>query len=177
MVITKTPFRISFFGGGTDYPSWYKKNGRGAVLSTTIDKYCYLSCRHLPPFFKYKHRIVYSEQEYVNKFEEINNSSARESLKFLKPDKGIEVHYVGDLPSQSGLGSSSAFTVGLLNGLYALQGEIKSKHQLALDAIHVEQNMIKTNVGSQDQVAASFGGLNKIEFLGNGKIDVQQVKI
>jgi len=170
MVITKTPFRISFFGGGTDYPSWYERTGKGAVLSTTIDKYCYLNCRYLPPFFKYKHRIVYSKQEFVNKFESIKNSSARESLKLVKPDRGVEVHYVGDLPAQSGLGSSSAFTVGLLNGLYSLQGEIKSKKELALDAIHVEQNMIKTNVGSQDQTAASFGGLNKIEFKKGGNI-------
>lgn len=175
MVITKTPFRISFFGGGTDYPSWYQNNSRGAVLSTTIDKYCYLTCRYLPPFFKYKHRIVYSEQEHVNKFNEIKNASARESLKFIRPDKGVEIHYVGDLPSQSGLGSSSAFTVGLLNGLYSLQGEIKNKKQLALDAIHVEQNMIRTNVGSQDQVAAAFGGLNKIEFKKGNKIDIKPI--
>ena len=118
---------------------------------------------------------MYSKQEYVNKFDEIGNASARESLKFIKPDKGVEIHYVGDLPSQSGLGSSSSFTVGLLNGLYSLQGEIKNKKQLALNAIHVEQNMIKTNVGSQDQVAAAFGGLNKIEFKRGNKIDLKPI--
>ncbi len=176
MIITRTPFRISFFGAGTDHPVWYEKNG-GAVLSTAINKYCYISARYLPPFFKYKHRIVYSEQENINKIDEIDHPSVRESMRFVGVDKGLEIHHDGDLPAMSGLGSSSAFTVGLLNALYGLKGEIKNKRQLALDAIHVEQNMIKEHVGSQDQTIASFGGFNKIEFGGSQKITVHPITI
>jgi len=165
MIISRTPFRISFFGGGTDYPVWYKKNG-GAVLSTTINKYCYLSCRVLPPFFKYKHRIVYSKQEMINKISEINHPSVRETVNFFNYKDGLEIHHQADLPARSGLGSSSAFTVGLINALGGLGGEIRTKRQLALDAMHIEQNLIKENVGSQDQTAAAFGGFNKIEFGG-----------
>jgi D-glycero-alpha-D-manno-heptose-7-phosphate kinase len=172
MIITRTPFRISFFGGGTDYPDWYKKNG-GAVLSTTINKYCYLSCRNLPPFFDHKYRVVYSVQELVKKINEIDHPSVRTTLNFLDLNQGIEIHHQADLPAKSGLGSSSAFTVGLLNALSSLKGEIKNKRQLALDAIHIEQNLIKENVGSQDQTAASFGGLNKIDFGGTQEISVQ----
>lgn len=177
MVITKTPFRISFFGGGTDYPAWYMKNGPGAVISTTINKYCYISCRYLPQFFKYKHRIVYSKQEYVNNIEEITHPTVRESLKLVKPPEGVEIHYIGDLPARSGIGSSSSFAVGLLNALYSLCGETKTKHQLAQDAVHVEQNMVKSYVGSQDQVAAAFGGLNKIEFHKDKEINVMPIII
>ena len=172
MIITRTPFRISFFGGGTDYPTWYKENG-GAVLSTAINKYCYLSCRYLPPFFKHKYRVVYSFQELVNKIDEINHPSVRTTLNFLKIKEGIEVHHQADLPAKSGLGSSSSFTVGLVNALTAMSGEIRNKRQLALDAIHIEQNLIKENVGSQDQTAAAFGGLNRIDFGGAQEISVQ----
>src|SRR3989338_629972 len=114
MIITRTPFRISFFGGGTDYPTWYKKNG-GAVLSASIDKYCYISCRFLPPFFKYKHRIVYTNQENVNDIDKIDHPSVRECLRHVGMPQGFEIHHDGDLPARSGLGSSSAFTVGLLH--------------------------------------------------------------
>lgn len=176
MVITRTPFRISFFGGGTDYPIWYKDN-KGAVLSTTIDKYCYITCRYLPPFFDYKHRIVYSKYEHVNKINEIVHPAVREVFRFMKIQKGLEIHHDGDLPARSGLGSSSAFTVGLLSALYALKGKIISKKRLALEAIHVEQDMIKEYVGSQDQVIVAFGGLNKIEFHGNHNIQVTPVTI
>ena len=176
MIISRTPFRISFFGGGTDYPAWYKKNG-GAVLSTTINKYCYLSCRVLPPFFKYKHRIVYSKQEMINKISEINHPSVRETVNFFNYKDGLEIHHQADLPARSGLGSSSAFTVGLINALGGLGGEIRNKRQLALDAIHIEQNLIKENVGSQDQTAAAFGGFNKIEFGGPNEIAVQPIII
>lgn len=176
MIITRTPFRISFFGGGTDYPTWYRKNG-GAVLSTSIDKYCYITCRFLPPFFKYKHRIVYSQQENVKKINEIEHPSVRESLRYLNIKEGLEIHHDGDLPARSGLGSSSSFTVGLLNALYGLRGEIKNKHQLALDAIHIEQNMIKENVGSQDQTIAAFGGFNKIEFGGDRELHIQPITL
>ena len=165
MIITRTPFRISFFGGGTDYPVWYKEND-GAVLSTTINKYCYISCRYLPPFFDYNYRIRYSFREETQNVSEIKHPSVRESLKFLNIDKGIEMVHTSDIPAQSGIGSSSAFTVGFLNALYALKGKIVTKRQLAREAIHIEQNLIKENVGSQDQVAAAFGGFNKIEFGG-----------
>ena len=174
MIITRTPFRISFFGGGTDYPGWYKEHG-GAVLSTTINKYCYLSCRNLPPFFNHKYRVVYSVQELVKKISEIDHPSVRNTLNFLNVDGGIEIHHQADLPAKSGLGSSSAFTVGLINALTGLKGEVKNKRQLALDAIHIEQNLIKENVGSQDQTAASFGGLNRIDFGGIQEILIQPI--
>lgn len=174
MIITRTPYRISFFGGGTDHPIWYEQNG-GAVLSASINKYCYISCRFLPPFFKYKHRIVYSEQENVNHINDIDHPSVRECMRYTKQKRGLEIHHDGDLPSMSGLGSSSSFTVGLLHALYGISGEIKNKRQLAMDAIHVEQNMIKENVGSQDQTIAAFGGFNKIDFGGYKKISVTPI--
>lgn len=176
MIITRTPFRISFFGGGTDYPAWYREN-KGAVFSTTIDKYCYITCRRLPPFFKHKHRIAYSECEHVNEIDEVIHPAVRETFRFMNIKDGIELHHDGDLPARSGLGSSSAFTVGLLHALYALKGEMVTKKRLSLEAIHIEQQMIKENVGSQDQVIASFGGLNKIEFSGNHNIEVRPVTI
>lgn len=175
MIITRTPFRISFFGGGTDYPVWYKKNGGGMVLSTTINRYCYITCRFLPPFFKYKYRLAYSKIEEVRHRHQINHPSIRECLKFLGINKSLGVQYDADLPARSGLGSSSTFTVGLLNALHGLKGEMRTKRQLALEAIHVEQNRIKENVGSQDQTAAAFGGFNKIEFGGINEITVYPV--
>jgi D-glycero-alpha-D-manno-heptose-7-phosphate kinase len=165
MIITRTPFRISFFGGGTDYPVWYRENS-GAVLSTTINKYCYINCRYLPPFFNYKYRIRYTLREETQRVDEIKHPTVRECLRYLNIDKGIEMVHASDIPAQSGVGSSSTFTVGFLNALYALKGEMVTKRQLAREAIHIEQNLIKENVGSQDQVAAAFGGLNKIEFGG-----------
>ena len=176
MIISRTPFRISFFGGGTDYPAWYKKNG-GAVLSTTINKYCYLSCRNLPPFFKHTYRVVYSRQELVNKIKDIDHPSVRHALNFLNIDGGVEIHHQADLPARSGLGSSSSFTVGLVNALSGLKGEVKNKRQLALDAINIEQNLIKENVGSKDQTAAAFGGFNKISFGGIQEISIQPIII
>ncbi|MBL7142496.1 MAG: kinase [Candidatus Pacebacteria bacterium] len=176
MIITRTPFRISFFGGGTDYPVWYEENG-GAVLSTTINKYCYIITRYLPPFFDYKYRIRYILREETKDVSEIRHPSVRESLKYLNINRGIEMVHTADLPARSGLGSSSAFTVGFLNSLYALTGKMVTKRQLALDAIHVEQDLIRENVGSQDQTNAAFGGLNKIEFGGQEKIRVQPITI
>lgn len=176
MVITRTPFRISFLGGGTDYPVWYEKNG-GAVLSVSIDKYCYVTCRYLPPFFDYKYRLRYREQEEVKTITQIKHPSARECLAYLKFDKGIEMQHNADVPGMSGLGSSCSFTVGFLNALYALRGKEVSKRQLALDAIHIEQERIKENVGSQDQTVAAFGGFNRIEFGGKQKIKVMPVAI
>ena len=176
MIISRTPFRISFFGGGTDYPVWYKEHG-GAVLATSIDKYSYITCRYLPPFFEHKHRIVYSRTEQTQTIAEIQHPSVRETLKFMNIDRGLEIHHDGDLPARTGLGSSSAFTVGLINALYALNGNMVTKRQLALDAIHIEQDMIQENVGSQDQTIAAFGGFNKIEFGGQQEIQVNPITI
>lgn len=171
MVITRTPFRISFFGGGTDFPAWYQEHG-GAVLSTAINKYCYINCRVLPPFFDCKHKIVYSKQESANDIDEIIHPSVRETLRFASITDGVSISHDGDLPAMSGLGSSSAFTVGLLHALYALQGKMVSKKRLALEAIHIEQDMIKENVGSQDQIAVAMGGFNRIEFKSQHNIEV-----
>ncbi len=176
MIISKTPFRISFFGGGTDYPVWYREN-QGAVLSTAIDKYCYITIRYLPPFFPHKHRIVYSKIEMVNDVNEILHPAVRATLQFLNIDKGIEIHHDGDLPAKTGLGSSSSFTVGLLNSIYALKGVIPSKLQVAKEAIHIERDILKENVGAQDQVAAAFGGFNKINFNGKDEIKVEPITI
>lgn len=163
MIISRTPFRISFFGGGTDYPTWYRENG-GAVLGTTIDKYCYVSVRHLPPFFEHRIRVVYSTIELCSHIDEIKHPSVRECLRFTKSLGGIEIHHEADLPARAGIGSSSAFTVSLLNALYALQGKLVPKKELVRQAIHVEQQCIKENVGSQDQVLTGQGGLNLVQF-------------
>jgi len=176
MIISRTPFRISFFGGGTDYPAWYAENS-GAVLGTTINKYCYITCRYLPPFFEHKHRIIYSQMEQVQDIDEIRHPSARETLKFMGITEGIEIHHDGDLPARTGLGSSSSFTVGLVHALYALKGIIPSKMQLALDTIHIEQERIKENVGSQDQTLAAFGGFNRVDFNGEHHIEVRPITI
>lgn len=174
MIISKTPYRISFFGGGTDYPGWYHKHG-GAVLATAIDKYCYITCRYLPPFFEHKHRIVYSRIENCKGIDEIQHPSVREVLRFVRMERGVEVHHDGDLPARSGMGSSSSFTVGLLNALYALHGYMPSKHQLMMESVHIEQQMIKETVGSQDQATAAYGGFNHIQFQQNGEISVRPV--
>jgi len=176
VIISRTPLRISFFGGGTDYPAFYNEYG-GAVLNTTINKYSYVICRRLPPFFDYKYRIRYTEREERKTIAEIKHPSVRECLNFMNFDYGIEIQHNADLPAMSGIGSSSAFTVGLLNALYALKGELITKRQLALQAIHIEQDIIKENVGSQDQTAAAFGGLNKIEFGGTRKIWVSPITL
>jgi D-glycero-alpha-D-manno-heptose-7-phosphate kinase len=176
MIISRTPFRISFFGGGTDYPVWYRDNG-GAVLSTTINKYCYINCRFLPPFFPYKYRIRYTLREEMRNVSEIRHPSVRECLRYMRIDQGVEMVHTSDLPARSGIGSSSAFTVGFLNALYALSGRMVGKRNLAASAIHVEQDVLGESVGSQDQVAAAFGGLNKIEFNGKENFFVQPVTI
>lgn len=176
MIISRTPFRISFFGGGTDYPSWYRKHG-GSVLASTIDKYCYLTCRYLPPFFEHRIRVVYRKIESCQTFEEISHPAVREIMRYLNINRGVEIHHDGDLPARSGMGSSSSFTVGLLNALHALLGHMPSKHKLAQEGIHIEQNCIKEIVGSQDQVSAAYGGLNHISFLPNGEISVRPVTI
>ena len=172
MIISRTPFRISFFGGGTDYPAWYRENG-GAVLSTAINKYCYITCRYLPPFHDFKHLIRYYKREEAQTVEEIQHPSVRECLKFLEFSDGVDIVHHADLPARSGLGSSSTFTIGLLHALYALKHEMPTKRQLAITAIRIEQDHIGENVGSQDQTAAAFGGLNKIEFGGPHEISVR----
>jgi len=176
MIITRTPFRISFFGGGSDYPIWYRENG-GSVLSTTINKYCYISCRYLPPFFDNKYLIRYSHREATKSIDEIKHPSVNKCLKHLKIEKGVEMVHTADIPAKSGIASSSAFTVGFLHSLYALKGEIVTKRQLAREAIHVEQNLIKENVGSQDQVAVAFGGFNRIDFGGESEFYVYPLTI
>ncbi|MEW6680275.1 MAG: kinase, partial [bacterium] len=174
MVISKTPHRISFFGGGTDYPSFYLEN-EGKVLGTAIDKYCYITCRRLPPFFEHKYRVIYSKTELVKGLDEIQHPSVRETLKYLEIKDGLAIHCDVDIPALSGMGSSSSFTVGLLKTLYALNGKVISKEELYKEAIYIEQELIKENVGSQDQVWAACGGLNTIEFLQNGEIIVNPI--
>lgn len=174
MIISQTPFRISFFGGGTDYPTWYREHG-GAVFSTTINKYAYITCRHLPPFFEHKHRIVYSKIEMVSDIGEIDHPSVRACFKEMGVEEGLEIHYDGDLPARSGIGSSSTFTVGLLNALSALRGQMRSKQELAEQALYIEQQVIKEAVGSQDQIAAAFGGLNRVDFNTDGSFNVRSV--
>lgn len=176
MIISRTPYRISFLGGGTDYPAWYRRHG-GAVLAATINKYCYLTCRYLPPFFEHRIRVVYSKVETCQKPEEIVHPAVRETLRYLKIDRGIEIHHDGDLPGRSGMGSSSSFTVGLLHALHALQGKVAGKKQLAKESTHLEQDVLKETVGSQDQVCAAYGGLNKINFLRSGDFSVQPMTL
>lgn len=164
MIISRTPYRISFFGGGTDYPAWYRNHG-GSVLATSINKYCYITCRYLPPFFEHRMRIVYSKIERCQNYDEVDHPAVREVLRYLNVDRGVEIHHDGDLPARSGLGSSSAFTVGLMHALYALKGRMPSKEQLAKESIYIEQEKLKEIVGSQDQVLAAYGGFNHITFL------------
>ncbi len=164
MIVSRTPFRISFFGGGTDFPVWYNKHG-GSVISSTIDKYCYINLRKLPPFFNHKYSIRYKESEIVNSINQIKHPSVKHCFKtFIKKGECLELVHHADLPDRSGIGSSSSFTVGLLNCIFSYKNKKISKHNLALSAINIEQNKIKENVGSQDQIIASYGGLNKISF-------------
>lgn len=176
MIISRTPCRVSFFGGGTDYPAWYRKHG-GSVLAATINKYCYLTCRYLPPFFDHRFRVVYSKIESCQTVDEIAHPSIREVLRYLKIERGVEIHHDGDLPARSGMGSSSAFTVGLLHALYALKGQMPSKRQLAMESIHIEQEILKETVGSQDQVLAAYGGFNHITFLPNGDCSIRPMSL
>src|SRR5271155_5363894 len=171
MIITSTPLRISFFGGGTDYPVWYRQYG-GSVLSTTINKSCYITCRWLPPFFEYHSRVSYTKVENVVANSAIEHPSARGCLQFMGMDEGVEIHHVADLPARAGLGTSSAFTVGLLLALYGIRDQMRDKNALAADAIHVEQDILREAVGAQDQVSAAYGGLNRINFHQNGAVEV-----
>ena len=146
MIITRTPLRISFFGGGTDYPVWFRENG-GAVLSTAIDKCCYITCRRMPPFFEYHSRVSYSKIENVNENNAFQHPSVRACLKFMGVEEGVEIHHVADLPARTGLGTSSAFTVGLLLGLYAFANQMRNKHALAPKRYTWNRNVIGEAVG------------------------------
>ncbi|GHD41077.1 GHMP kinase [Thalassobaculum fulvum] len=174
MIITRTPFRVSLFGGGSDYPAWYRKHG-GAVVGFAINKYCYISLRRLPPFFEHKHRIIYSVIENVRRIEDIQHPSVRAVLSECGITEGLEIHHDGDLPARSGLGSSSAFTVGLLKAIYAYRGRMLSHQQLAHEAIRIEQEVVGEAVGSQDQTWAAFGGFNRIRFGRHDEIGVDPV--
>ncbi len=176
MIISRTPYRVSFFGGGTDYPVWFREHG-GAVLAAAINHYCYITCRFMPPFFEHASRIVWSKIELVDRPSEIEHPAIRAAAEMLKIDEGFELHHNGDLPARSGLGSSSAFSVGLLNALYALHDQELSKQELAKLAIHLEQDLLRENVGVQDQIQTAFGGVNRIEIKPDGSFDVQPVAV
>tara|TARA_R110000868_G_scaffold4155_48_gene25662 strand:+ start:888 stop:1868 length:981 start_codon:yes stop_codon:yes gene_type:complete len=176
MIITSTPYRISFFGGGTDYPAWYCQHG-GAVLSTTIDRYCNIQVRDLPPFFDHKYRVVWSKIETPSRLSDIEHPSVREAIRFTGLEQGLEIHHFGDLPARSGLGSSSSFTVGILNALNALNGKMASRKELAMSAIHLEQEIIREDVGIQDQIATAYGGFNRIDIEKDGTFIVQPVPV
>jgi D-glycero-alpha-D-manno-heptose-7-phosphate kinase len=175
MIISKTPYRISFFGGGSDFPDWYLKNG-GIVLSATIDKYIYISCRNLPPFFRHKHRFVYSKIELVRDEKKTKHPVLNKVLNKLYSNQkknGLEIHYDGDFPARSGMGSSSSFTVGLLNALNNYYSIKTSKKELAYQSIYLEQNLLNERVGSQDQIAAANGGFNEINFFKSGNYTIK----
>lgn len=176
MIISKTPYRISFFGGGSDYPDWYNHYD-GEVISTTIDKHIYISLRNLPPFFNHKYRICYSKIEEVKNISNIKHKVVREVLNGFKIKNGLEIHYDGDLPAKSGMGSSSTFVVGMINVLYKYLNLRANKRKLALDSVNFEKNTLLENVGSQDQVAASYGGFNNIKFKKDRIFTVSKIKI
>lgn len=166
MIITKTPFRMSFFGGGTDMESFFSEHG-GSILSTTFDKYCYVNVRHLPRFFDYSTELSYFKTERVSSIDEIEHPAIRNAMKMLNMNE-IRLTYEADLPARSGLGTSSSFAVGMLNAFHALKGQYASKKQLADEAIYLERNLCNESGGWQDQIAASFGGFNRINFNADG---------
>ena len=174
MIITRTPFRVSLFGGGSDYPNWYREYG-GSVLGFTFNRYCYISVRRLPPFFDHKFRVVYSYIENVKDVREIKHPAVRGVLMDMGIREGLEIHHDGDLPARSGLGSSSAFTVGLVHALHALAGRLRSQRELADEAIRIEQEVLRENVGTQDQIWAAYGGFNRIDFFTDGHYEVVPV--
>lgn len=176
MIITRTPYRISFMGGGTDYQPWYREHG-GAVLTATIDKYCHVLLRRMPPFLGSKYRVFWSKMETVDRREDIEHPGVRGCLEYLGFDGGIEINHAGDLPARSGLGSSSAFTVGMLHALHALRGDDIDRARLAEQAIAVEQDVLGETVGIQDQIECAWGGLNRIEIGRDGTYGVHPVVI
>ena len=175
MIISKTPYRISFFGGGTDFPDYYN-NHDGYVIGSTIDKYCYITLRKLPPFFKNKHRIVWSKIQLPNTINQIRHPSIRGILNYFKMKEGIEIHHIGDLPAFSGIGSSSSFSVGLINALLTLRDKKLDKKKLGKLSLYIEHNILKEHVGSQDQIWASHGGMNIINF-NKKEIRLNKIKI
>lgn len=176
MIITQTPLRVSFLGGGTDYPEYFSKYG-GATLGSSINKYTYISVTPLAKFFNYRIRISYSKTELCNSLEEIQHPSVRECLRFMGIDGGIEIVVVNDLPARTGLGSSSSFTVGLLLALHAFKGEFVSQEKLAEEAVHVERDMIKERVGLQDQYICAMGGFLYLKFQEERKVSTTQLII
>jgi D-glycero-alpha-D-manno-heptose-7-phosphate kinase len=176
MIISRTPFRVSLFGGGTDHPAWFREHG-GAVVGMAINKYCYISVRRLPPFFEHRSRIVYSQVELVHETSEIKHPVVRNVLSEMSITEGLEIHHDADLPARSGLGSSSSFTVGILNALNALKCRMVSKEELAREAIRIEQDVLKEKVGCQDQLWAAYGGFNRIDFHQDGNFDIRKVMI
>ena len=176
MIITKTPYRVSFFGGGTDFPLWFREHG-GRVISTSINKYCYITCRRKPAFFPHKHRFVYSEIEDVNEISATRHPAIKGVLEWMQWTDGLEIHHDGDLPARSGLGSSSAFTVGLLQAMHRLNNITLSADELAKQAIHVEQKVINEVVGCQDQIAVAYGGFNRIDFNRDETFSVTPISI
>jgi D-glycero-alpha-D-manno-heptose-7-phosphate kinase len=176
MVITKTPFRISLFGGGTDHPAWFRENG-GEVISFAINKYCYISARILPPFFEHTFRIAYSKVETVSSIDQIMHPVVKAAIKKYSPNLNLEIHHDGDLPARSGVGSSSAFAVGLIHALQALQDIAITPNQLASEAISLEKEDLKENVGYQDQIACALGGFNYIKFSEESKWEVEKIDL
>jgi D-glycero-alpha-D-manno-heptose-7-phosphate kinase len=176
MIIIKTPFRISFFGGGTDFPKYYNKN-QGCVIGTTINKYCYISIRKLENIFNYKYRIVWSKNEIINKPSDSENPIVNASISEINPKKNLEIHFQADLPKNSGLGSSSAFCVGILNGLLKIKGVSLNKKKIAKLAIKIEQKILNEFCGVQDQIWSSYGGMNFITFKKQNKFTVRKLRI
>ena len=174
MIITRTPYRLSFFGGGTDYNAWFEENG-GTVLAAAVARYCYISVRRLPPFFEHKSRVVYSHIESVQDHSSIQHPAVRGCLQYLDFNEGLEIHHDGDLPARSGIGSSSSFTVGLLHALHGLQARMVDKRELAEQAIHVEQKLLGESVGVQDQIMAAYGGFQIIELGPGAKWQTQEL--
>ena len=176
MIIIRTPVRVSFLGGGTDYPAYFRQHG-GATLVTTIDKYTYVTVNPLTEFFDHRIGVYYSRVERVKNLDEIEHPSVRECLRFLGIEHGVEIHIVSDLPARTGLGSSSSFTVGLLKALYAFKGQMVSTEKIASEAVHIEQDMIKERVGCQDQYASAYGGLLHLQFGRDGSVQVVPLAI
>jgi D-glycero-alpha-D-manno-heptose-7-phosphate kinase len=176
MIVTTTPYRISFFGGGTDYRGWFEEHG-GQVLAGSINRYCHLSCRNFPPFFEFKYRVVWSEIEKVNDTRDIQHPAVRAAIEYMELEQGLEIHHNGDLPARAGLGSSSSFAVGILHAFHALKGEMVSKTQLANEAIYLEQILLQENVGIQDQITAAFGGFNTVNIDPGGNFQVNPIPI
>lgn len=175
MIISKTPYRLSLFGGGTDYPDWFNSHST-KVITAAMAHYCYISLKKLPPYFEHANRIIYSKIESVNDISEIDHPSVRECLKYYDISNGISISHDGDLPARSGIGSSSAFTVGLIHAIARYQRRTYSPYELAIDAINIEQNYIGESVGVQDQISAAHGGVNVIELSG-GNIKVSPLKV